>query len=120
MENTLMKKKGLIIGIIVMAAGLLLTGCPPRKTIAEVNRDPSRYKEREVTVVGRVTKSYGAMQYGIYEIDDGTGKMWVACQQGQGVPRKDAFIAITGKVRADVTISDKFYATVFQETRERK
>lgn len=32
---------------------------------------------KEVIVAGRVTQSIGAFDHGIYQVDDGTGSLWV-------------------------------------------
>jgi hypothetical protein len=62
---------------LLIAVGiLLLAGCPPRVSIAKINRDPGRYAGEEITIAGRVIDSYGALGRGAFEIDDGTGTMW--------------------------------------------
>ena len=99
-----MKRGSIVFGVVIGAASLLMTGCPPRMRIAEINRDPGRYFNREVTVVGRVTRSYGALGQGVYEIDDGTGRMWVLTEK-YGVPGKDAYVGVTGKVYPGLTAS---------------
>ena len=84
----------------VLAAGVLwalaMTGCE-QKTINEILSDPGRYSNREVTVVGTVTNSFSALGTGGYEIEDGTGKLWVVSKSG--VPREGAKIAVKGTIR---------------------
>lgn len=97
---------------------LLLAGCPQRKSISDVLRDPSYYANREVTLAGTVTRSYGALGTGLYEIDDGTGKIWVFAER-TGVPSQGTKVASIGKVMPTFSFGGISYATVLRE-RERK
>lgn len=77
-------------------SALLLTGCET-KSINEIKADPGRYANREVGVVGNVVQSVSLLGHGAYEIDDGTGRLWVVSQTG--VPRKGARVAVRGRIR---------------------
>src|SRR5690348_4522510 len=72
--------------ITSILAGLMLTGCATTR-IGRINADPSRYQNRDVSVEGNVTSSFGALGTGGYQIDDGTGKIFVI-STGSGVPSK--------------------------------
>jgi hypothetical protein len=63
--------------LALLALTLGVAGCPERTTIRDVLRDPGHYRNKDVAIGGRVTNSYGALGHGIFEIDDGTGRMWV-------------------------------------------
>jgi len=77
-----------IVFVLSLACGiLLLTGCPPRVSIAKIDRDPGRYAGKEVTVAGRVVDSYGALGRGAFQVDDGTGAIWVLAGH-YGVPEQ--------------------------------
>jgi RecJ-like exonuclease len=73
-----------------------MSGCE-QKTINEIRAEPSRYANKEVSVVGTVTRSYSVLGRGVYEIDDGTGKLWIASEKG--VPREGAKVVVKGKIR---------------------
>jgi len=80
--------------LVAMAA---LTACPSQTNIGKITADPDRYMDKEVGVVGRVTDSYGVpFVGGAYELDDGTGKMWVVTQRG--VPSKGSRVGVKGRV----------------------
>jgi hypothetical protein len=102
-------------GLAIMAVFLL--GCPQQRSISEIMRDPARFQNHEVTVVGTVTHSYGALGTGVYEIDDGTGKMWVFAET-TGVPSDGTRVASVGRIQPTVTFGGKSFATVLRE-RER-
>lgn len=104
---------------LLMALGiLLLAGCPPRVSIAKINRDPGRYAGEEITIAGRVTDSYGALGRGAFQIDDGTGTMWVLAGQ-YGVPGTGAKVAVTGHIEQGFTLAGRNFATILRETERR-
>ena len=93
---------------------VLLTACPSGTTISKINADPARYKNKEVGVVGRVTDSYGIMGTGAYELDDGTGRIWVATTRG--VPSKGSRVGVKGHVHTSFAIAGRSLGTVLEET----
>jgi hypothetical protein len=104
--------------LLTLGAGvLLLTACPSQTTISKINGDPARYKNKEVGVVGRVTDSYGVMGTGAYEIDDGTGRIWVATTRG--VPARGSRVGVKGDVHNGFTIAGRSFGTVIEETDRR-
>lgn len=113
-----MKKTNVYLGVSIALLSIALTGCPARIRIGDITNDPGRYYDREVTVVGRVVRSYGAAGAGVYEIDDGTGKLWVATEK-YGVPSKDTYVGVTGRVIPGVTWSGRNYGNGMRETRRR-
>lgn len=111
--------------IRVVAAGvitvvlLMLAGCPQQRSIAEILSDPGRYTDKEVAIKGTVTQSFGAMGTGMYEVDDGTGKLWVY-SQNYAVPSKGARVGVAGRVQPTLTFAGKSFATVLRESDRRR
>ncbi len=95
----------------------LLVACE-QKQIREIKADPGRYMNKEVAVVGHVTQSIGALGRGIYQVDDGTGKLWVVATV-RGVPSKGAKVGVKGRVKPTVTFLGINYATVMEESDRR-
>ena len=114
-----MRTARIMLGVSLGLWSLALTACPDRLPIGQVSHDPGRYFNREVTVAGRVTNSYGALGQGVYEIDDGTGRIWVFTEK-YGVPSRGELISVTGRIVPGVTYEGRNYATVLRETRRRK
>jgi hypothetical protein len=81
------------IALAVVAIGLI--GCAPL-TVARINQDPSRYRNRVVTLTGTVVTSVGIMGTGGYQIDDGTGRIVVLSRTG--VPSGGSRVSVTGSV----------------------
>jgi hypothetical protein len=113
-----MKNGRVLAGGLVAVLTLVATGCPSRATINEITGDPGRYRDKEVAVVGRVVNSYGALNKGAFEIDDGTGRMWVVTEK-YGVPSKDTYIGVSGRVQSGVSYGGRNYGTVLHETGRR-
>jgi len=109
-------KRGLylIAGLII---GLFLAACEHAR-ISQINADPGRYMNKEVAVVGHVTQSIGAFGKGIYQVDDGTGRLWVLANV-RGVPSKGAKVGVKGYVKPTITFLGINYATVMEETGRR-
>jgi hypothetical protein len=113
-----MKRSKTLFGVAVALLGIALTGCPERIRIGDISHDPGRYYNKEVTVAGRVVRSYGAAGAGVYEIDDGTGTLWIATER-YGVPTKDTYVGVTGRVIPGVTWGGRNYGNGMHETRRR-
>jgi hypothetical protein len=104
--------------ILLMMMTLLLVACPSRVSIADLNRDPGRYANRDISIAGRVSNSFGALGTGVYEIDDGTGTMWVF-SQNFGVPGNGAKVAVTGRVEQGFSVGGRSFAVILKQTEAR-
>lgn len=98
-ESFAMKNEGSISRIGTLAGAVLVVmslGCGV-KTINHIMADPSRYADKEVKIEGTVTESYSVIGKGAYQVDDGTGRLWIVSTRG--VPRKGARVQTKGKVK---------------------
>ena len=102
---------------ILLAVVFLLTACPSQTTISKINADPGRYRNKEVGIVGNVTDSYGVLGNGAYEIDDGTGRLWVVTKRG--VPSRGARVGAKGRVYTGFNFGGRNFGTVLEETDRR-
>jgi starvation-inducible outer membrane lipoprotein len=102
---------------LILAAVLLLSACPSQTTISKINADPARYRNKEVAIVGTVRDSYGALGQGAYELDDGTGRIWVVTRRG--VPSRGARVGAKGHVYNGFNFGGRNFGTVLEETDRR-
>jgi hypothetical protein len=109
--------KRLGLTAFLLAAAIALTACPSQTTISRINADPGRYRDKEVGVAGRVTDSYGVLGQGAYEIDDGTGRLWVVTRRG--VPSRGSQVGAKGKVYTGFNFGGRSFGTVLEETDRR-
>ncbi len=102
---------------ILAVCGLALAGCGPTR-IGRILADPSRYQNRNVTVEGRVTGSVGAFVAGGYQVDDGSGKLYVISTRS-GVPSKGAQVRVSGNVTPGLNLMGRNIGTVMRERSHR-
>ena len=107
-----------LTAVLVICGILLLAGCPTRTSVEKINRDPGRYAGKEVTIAGKVSGSFGALGSGIFQIDDGTGTMWVY-SQNYGVPGNGAKVAVTGRIEQGFSFGGRSFATILRESQRR-
>lgn len=107
----------LLIAVVAFA-----TACPERKSIADIESNPSKYTNRSVAIAGTVQDSYGInipltnIRGGAYKISDGTGSMWVVTQNS--VPTKGTQIGVKGKVQNGVNWNGRNYGLgMYEEDR---
>jgi hypothetical protein len=107
-----------LIGLI-LSAGLVTVVSAGRKSIADIEANPSKYQNKTVTIVGVVRDADGVnipiigIRGGCYKVDDGTGSIWVCSDEG--VPTKGAEVKVKGKVQTGATIKGKNYGLVIIE-----
>lgn len=110
-------ERSCILAAFVVCA-IFLTGCPTRTSIAEINRDPGKYSGKEITVAGKVSDSFGALGTGVFQIDDGTGRLWVF-SQNYGVPGSGAKVAVTGRLQQGFSFGGRSFALALRQTQAR-
>ena len=108
----------LSLTLLLIAASVILTACPTRTSIERINRDPGRYVGKEVAIAGHVTTSFGALGTGVFEVDDGTGRMWVFSER-YGVPGNGARVGVRGRIEQGFSFGGRSFATIMRETERR-
>ena len=108
----------LLTALPLLSVGLILAGCPPHTTIANINRDPGHYAGKDITLAGRASNSFGALGTGVFQLDDGTGSMWVY-SQNYGVPSDGAKVSVTGRVEQGFNFGGRNFAIILRQTEPR-
>jgi hypothetical protein len=109
-------RKGLFLSAI-LAGAAAMTACPSQTSISRINQNPAKYQNKDVALVGTVTDSYGALGTGVYELDDGTGRIWVMTTHG--VPSKGARVGVSGQVYTGLQYGGKNYGLGMREEHRR-
>ena len=97
----------------ILAGALALTACPSKTTISKINQDPGRYRDKQIGLIGTVTNSYGVLGQGVYELDDGTGRIWVATTRG--VPARGSRVGVSGRVYTGIQYDGRNYGLGLKE-----
>ncbi|HEV8523119.1 MAG TPA: hypothetical protein VGQ71_01360 [Terriglobales bacterium] len=103
--------------LVVVALTAVLIACPQQTKIGDLTSNPGRYAGKEVKITGKVTSSFGLLGTGAFEVDDGTGKIWVL-SENYGVPSKGAKVSITGRVTEGASVGDRSFAVALRQTQK--
>jgi len=108
------------IGALFLILVFLASGCGFHLQISQIRHEPLKYRDKEVIVKGQVVETLGIpfVQKGIFQVDDGTGKIWVVSQKRRPV-RGDAVI-VKGKVKTGFSIRGHSFGTAIVEADEGK
>jgi len=117
-----MRRNAMIILFAAVVAAAFLCGCNSGGTkISSILNDPERYIDKDTTIAGNVTKSYAinlvVTDVGAYQVDDGTGKIWVISRND--VPANGTQVGVKGRVSRSFKLGGESLATVLRETERR-
>lgn len=92
----------------------VVSGCGSHIQISEIKAKPQEYKDKQVSVKGKVVETFSIpfVRKGMYQVDDGTDKIWIASQE---MPVRDDEVTVKGKVKTGFTIGGKIFGTVIAE-----
>lgn len=110
------KQRTVVLSLLLVGT-LFFTACPNRESISKINADPERYRNKEVGIVGTVTDSYGVLGTGAYELDDGTGTIWVVTKRG--APSRGSKVGAKGRVRTSFSFGGRSFGTILEESDRR-
>lgn len=102
-------RASLMLGMVLIG----LNACAGTIHIRDLLDQPQRYEGKTVRVAGTVTKSAGVLGTGAFEIDDGTGRIYVIAR-GQGVPREGARTKATGRFESLFNFLGRTMAAIVQ------
>jgi hypothetical protein len=109
-----------ILLVAVFAWALLsLPGCTRHASIADILRDPAQFAGKEVVISGQASAGFGGFGNGFFQMDDGTGKLWVM-SQNFGIPAEGARVSLTGEVEQGIAIGGRSFGVVFRQTKPRE
>ena len=116
----MLRKSGrAILAVAVIAAMFLMVGCPTQTSVADINKDPGRFAGKDVSIHGTVSDSFGALGNGVFQIDDGTGRMWVY-SQNFGVPGNGTKTAVTGRIEQGFAFGGRTFGVILRQTEARR
>jgi hypothetical protein len=101
------------VAVAFVAAPGCRGGVTPIKTLLD---DPARFDGQVVRIAGEVGLSAGALGYGAYQVNDGTGTLSVV-SQGGGAPREGAKVGVEGTFKAVFTLGSQSAAVLMEKQR---
>jgi hypothetical protein len=83
-----------MLAVMLLAMGL--AACR-ETTVARLLAEPERWRNKDVGLQGTVVQSASVLGRGAYQLDDGTGMIWVVSTHG--VPREGARVGVRGELK---------------------
>ena len=103
-------------GILLITVVFAISSCGLSYIdIADIKARPEKYQDKQVSIKGRVveTLSVPFIQKGMYQVDDGSDKIWVISQKR--APLRGENLTVKGKVKTGFAISERTFGTVVAE-----
>jgi hypothetical protein len=102
-----------LFGSLAIAA--LSCGCE-KTNISDILQNPVPFEGNPITIAGKVAESAPAAMPSAYEVDDGTGQIWVVTEKIV-LPPKGSQIAVTGLVISSSSQGPFNLPTILHETK---
>ncbi len=106
------------LSVAVTVCVLLMMGCTTHAAIADINKDPGRYSTKDIAIRGTVSGAFAAMGTGVFQMDDGSGRIWVY-SQNFGVPGNGENVSVVGRVEQGFAFGGRNYGVILRETEAR-
>ena len=92
-----------------------VSSCGTYTHVSKINSEPQKYQGKQVLVKGKVVETFAIpfVQKGMYQIDDGTGEIWIMSQER--VPFRGEKVTVKGKVKIGLAIGERTFGTVIAE-----
>ena len=104
--------------LLTIATLLVISGCKGTTPIKTILDDPGLHNGRQVQIAGEVTKSPAIPGPDAFEVDDGTGKVFVLSKE-HGTPPEGTKVVVKGVFYAGLSSKTQTFAAVV-ETEPRK
>lgn len=102
-------RASLLLGLVLVG----MNACSRTIHIRDLLDKPQEYNGKTVQVEGTVTQSAGVLGTGAFEIDDGTGKIFVIAK-GSGIPRQGAKTKAQGRFESVFSFLGRTMAAIVQ------
>ena len=108
-------KNRLLAATLLFGTTILFSACPSETSIGQLNGEPGRFRNKQVSVRGTVNNSFGALGLGAYELEDETGRIWVLTENG--VPTRGSYVRAVGQYMNGITWAGRNYGSAIREKR---
>ncbi|MGH9339021.1 MAG: hypothetical protein ACRD1R_05415 [Acidobacteriota bacterium] len=109
-----MSKLKKIFSASLLLLGVLFLAACELDSISKIKADPYKYESDTAHLGGIVTRSYAVLNYGLYEIEDRSGKIFVVSDRG--VPTQGAKVEVKGHTKNAFSLAGVDYGVVLMES----
>jgi hypothetical protein len=99
--------------LFTIATLLVISGCAGKTPIKTIVDDPERHNGKHVQIAGEVTKSPASPSPESFEVDDGTGKVFV-CSKEHKIPPVGTKVVVKGIYYAAISSPTQTFAAVVE------
>ena len=99
--------------LLTIATLLFISGCKGTTPIKTLLDDPELNNGKQVQIAGEVTKSPAIPGPDAFEVDDGTGKVFVLSKE-HGTPREGTKVVVKGIFYAAISSKTQTFAAVME------
>ncbi len=105
-----------VIFCFILLLSIVLIQCAASVRISDIRDNPSQFQNKKVTIGGTVDEALTLpiLGVGVYQLNDGTGKIWVK-PEGT-VPEKGEDVMVTGTLKVGLTISGRSFGLILIES----
>src|SRR5215475_7677739 len=96
----------------------LFSACSRRTSIETINGDPAQFSGKELSVAGRVVNSFIEESAGAFELDDGTGRLWVL-RENTNLPTHNSSVGVRGTIEQGLPFAHRNFVIILRETSHR-
>ena len=102
--------------LLTMATLLVISGCKNTTPIKTLLDDPGLNNGKQVQIAGEVTKSPAIPGPDAFEVDDGTGKLFVLSKE-HGTPPEGTKVVVKGVFYAAISSKTQTFAAIVEAER---
>lgn len=101
--------------LIILFVLIFMTMCASIVHISEIKERPREYHDKHITLTGTVDDviTLPILGVGVYQIDDGSGQIWV--KPSGDIPYKGDRVRVSGTVKVGLEISGKTFGLILIE-----
>ena len=107
----------IVLTAFILLMMLSLSGCTKMNKITDITSNPDQYNGKTVNISGYVGNTLwnDVTGRGAYQVNDGSGNIWVVTNKEP--PVKGAKVSVAGTVSPAFTFGDTSLGTVVNETK---
>jgi len=102
--------------LLTIATLLVIPGCKSTTSIKTILDNPELSNGKQVQIAGEVTKSPAMPESDAFEVDDGTGKVFVLSKE-HGTPRVGTKLVVKGVFYAAISSKTQTFAAIVEAER---
>jgi hypothetical protein len=107
-------RSGYFIAVLVLVT--IFFSCAASVSIGDIKNSPSRFHDKKVSIRGTVdeTVTLPILGVGVYQLNDGTGKIWV--KPKARIPERGDHVMVKGTIKVGLTISGRSFGLILIES----